>query len=84
MFRDFGKYKEAIAHNDLYRMYMDSVENINRSMKVAEIQAKYDRQKLLNENNQLLIQKSHFIKSAFVHSDLIAYTNWFIDICLPT
>lgn len=64
LFRDFGKYKEAIVHNDLYRMYMDSVENINRSMKVAEIQAKYDRQKLLNENNQLLIQKSHFIKSA--------------------
>lgn len=64
LYRDFGKYKEAIVHNDLYRMYMDSVENINRSMKVAEIQAKYDRQKLLNENNQLLIQKSHFIKSA--------------------
>ena len=64
LFRDFGKYKEAIAHNDLYRMYVDSVENINRSMKVAEIQVKYDRQKLLNENNQLLIQKSHFIKSA--------------------
>lgn len=64
LYRDFGKYKEAIAHNDLYRMYVDSVENINRSMKVAEIQAKYDRQKLLNENNQLLIQKSHFIKSA--------------------
>lgn len=64
LYRDFGKYKEAIAHNDLYRMYMDSVENINRSMKVTEIQVKYDRQKLLNENNQLLIQKSHFIKSA--------------------
>lgn len=64
LYRDFGKYKEAIVHNDLYRMYMDSIENINRSMKISEIQAKYDRQKLLNENNLLLIQKSHFMKSA--------------------
>ena len=64
LYRDFGKYKEAIAHNDLYRMYIDSIENINRSMKIAEIQAKYDRQKLLNENNLLLIEKSHFMKSA--------------------
>lgn len=64
LYRDFGKYKEAIAHNDSYRMYMDSIENINRSMKIAEIQAKYDQQKLLNENNLLLIEKSHFMKSA--------------------
>lgn len=64
LYRDFGKYKEAIAHNDLYQTYMDSTENINRSMKIAEIQAKYDQQKLLNTNNLLLIEKSHFIKSA--------------------
>lgn len=64
LYRDFGKYKEAIVHNDLYRIYLDSLENINRSIKISEIQAKYDRQKLLNANNILLIQKSHFMKSA--------------------
>lgn len=51
--RDLGKYEDAIKYNEHYWIYKDSVDNINRSADIAEIQAKYDREKLLNINNRL-------------------------------
>lgn len=57
LFRDFGKYEEAIKYNDRYWVYTDSIDYINRSTTIAEIQAKYDQEKLLNINSQLEIEK---------------------------
>lgn len=51
--RDLGKYEEAIKYNEQYWIYKDSIENINHSLEIAEIQAKYEQTKLLNINNRL-------------------------------
>ena len=51
--RDLGKYEDAIQYNEQYWVYKDSVDNINRSSEIAEIQAKYEQEKLLNINNKL-------------------------------
>lgn len=51
--RDLGKYEDAIKYNEQYWVYKDSIDNINRSSEIAKIQAKYEREKLLNINNGL-------------------------------
>lgn len=51
--RDLGKYEDAIQYNEQYWVYKDSVDNINRSSEIAEIQVKYEQEKLLNINNKL-------------------------------
>lgn len=51
--RDLKKYEEVIKYNEQYWVYKDSIDSINRSVEIAEIQAKYDQEKLLNRNNQL-------------------------------
>lgn len=51
--RDLGKLEDAIRFNEQYWICTDSIENINRSTKIAEIQMKYDQEKLLNINNRL-------------------------------
>lgn len=51
--RDIRKYEDAIKYNEQYWIYKDSIDDINRSAKIAEIQAKYHQEKLLNINNRL-------------------------------
>lgn len=51
--RDLGELEDAIRFNEQYWIYKDSIESINRSTKIAEIQMKYDQEKLLNINNRL-------------------------------
>lgn len=51
--RDLKKYEEAIKYNEQNWVYKDSIDNINRSAEIAEIQAKYEQEKLLNINSQL-------------------------------
>lgn len=64
LYRDSKKYKEAVIYNDLFQVCIDSIENVNRSKTIAEIQVKYDQEKLLNTNNQLAIEKSNIMKTA--------------------
>lgn len=45
--------KNAVKYNDQNWVYKDSIDNINRSAEIAEIQLKYNQEKLLNINNQL-------------------------------
>lgn len=56
--RDLGKHEDAIKYNEQYWIYKDSIDNINRSLNIAEIQAKYNQEKLQNRNNQLELEKS--------------------------
>lgn len=48
-----GKLEDAIRYNDKFRDYADSVSIHNRTEAVAEIQAKYDNEKLLNQQAKL-------------------------------
>lgn len=57
LYRDQEKCKEAIVYNEQYWLCRDSIDSINNSMAVAEIEAKYNQEKLLNINNQLEIEK---------------------------
>lgn len=51
--KDLRIYEDAIKYNEQYWIFKDSIDNINRSTTIAEIQAKYNQEKLLNINNQL-------------------------------
>lgn len=51
-----GKLEDAIRYNDKFRDYADSVSLYNRTEAVAEIQAKYDNEKLLNRQAELKLR----------------------------
>lgn len=50
-------YKEAVTFNNQYLIYSDSIQAVSHARELAEVQAKYDHEKLLNINNQLKIEK---------------------------
>lgn len=50
-----GKFKDAIAYNDLYILYFDSITIKQNRDAVIHIQQKYQNEKLKNEVNTLLI-----------------------------
>ena len=52
-------YKEAIEYNNQYLIYSDSLQVINHAGELAEIQARYDHERLLNINNQLKLEKTN-------------------------
>lgn len=54
-----GKLEDAIRYNDKFRDYADSVSIHNRTEAVAEIQAKYDNEKLLNQQTELKLRNLH-------------------------
>ena len=59
-------YKEAIEYNEKYWMYSDSIQKIARSKEIIEMQEKYDKAKLLNEKNQLQIDKDDTVRSGLL------------------
>ena len=56
IYRNQGKLEDAIRYNDKFRDYADSVSIHNRTEAVAEIQAKYDNEKLLNQQAELKLR----------------------------
>ena len=52
-------YKEAIEYNNQYLIYSDPLQVINHAGELAEIQARYDHERLLNINNQLKLEKTN-------------------------
>ncbi|WP_308550261.1 tetratricopeptide repeat protein [uncultured Parabacteroides sp.] len=66
-------YKNAVNSVNQYWLYRDSAEKINNSNVIAEIQAKYDDEKLKNENVELELERSNLLR-----------TNLFILILLLT
>lgn len=64
--RDRKKYEKAIIYNEKYLQYRDSVEQLNRTNAIVEVQAKYDHQKLENEKLALELDKSRLLRSSLV------------------
>lgn len=60
------KYKNAIAYSDTLITGLDSIYRLNRSRDLAEIQAKYDQQKVINEKNQLKLEKDINTRNALI------------------
>lgn len=64
--RNRKKYEKAIINNEKYLQYRDSVEQLNRTNAIVEVQAKYDHQKLENEKLALELDKSRLLRSSLV------------------
>lgn len=54
---------DAFSYNDEYCHYNDSSNNIERTRSIAELEAKYDNEKLENEKKTLLLEKERLEKS---------------------
>lgn len=52
-----GDYKGAFEYNNRYILLRDSIENLYQPKKLAEIEAGYNYEKLINEKNQLILKK---------------------------
>ncbi|WP_080905132.1 tetratricopeptide repeat protein [Parabacteroides sp. Marseille-P3160] len=59
-------YKAAIDYNELYLTYADSIQHITHQKELLEIQKKYDHEKLLNVNNQLIMEKDKLTKGTLL------------------
>lgn len=53
-----GNYKESLAKYKLSSDYQDSIRSISSAEALAGVVAKYDNEKLENEKNQILLEKT--------------------------
>lgn len=60
------KYKNAIAYSDKLIAGLDSIHRLDKSRNLAEMQAKYDQQKIINEKNQLKLEKDKNTRNALI------------------
>ena len=60
------KYEKANEYNLKFWQYTDSVEQLNRTNAIVEVQAKYDHQKLENEKLALELDKSRLLRSSLI------------------
>lgn len=51
------EYKNAFEYNEQYLLLCDSIERIYRPRELAEINARYNYERLINEKNRLELQK---------------------------
>lgn len=56
-------HEEAFKYIDQYRLFTDSINNVDRTGAIAEAQEKYDNEKLENEKKTLLLEKERLQKS---------------------
>lgn len=59
--RDKQEHKKMSDYCDRLLNYQDSIQVLNKSRELAEIQRKYDQQKIINENSQLEMEKKNMI-----------------------
>ncbi len=60
------KYQEAIFYNDKFLNGFDSIFDSHKEQELAEMQEKYNQQKLINEKNQLKIEKDKNTRNALI------------------
>ncbi|MDB9150053.1 tetratricopeptide repeat protein [Parabacteroides distasonis] len=61
-----NKYTDAIYYNKQYRIYSDSIYVLTHTYDLAELQARYDHDRLLNIANSLQMEKSQILKIALL------------------
>ena len=59
--RDNHEYEKMSVYCDQLLNYQDSIQTLNKSSELAEMQKKYDQQKIINENSQLEMDKKNMI-----------------------
>ena len=58
-----GDYKEAALYSRKESAYKDSIHLLDKSQEIAEIQEKYDQQKIINERNELRIKNDRIVRN---------------------
>jgi len=61
-----NKYADAIYYNKQYRIYSDSIYVLTHTYDLAELQARYDHERLLNIANSLQMEKLQILKIALL------------------
>lgn len=61
-----NKYTDAIYYNKQYRIYSDSIYVLTHTYDLAELQARYDHEILLNIANSLQMEKLQILKIALL------------------
>lgn len=72
--KETHNYEKAIEYNNYYWQCRDSVDQINRSHVIDEIQAKYNYEMLKNEKIVLELEKSQLFKSSLFILSLLLLT----------
>ena len=57
---------KAIIYNDMYWEYADSLNQEARVEELLEIKEKYDHEKLINENNRLIMEHDQWVKTSLI------------------
>lgn len=65
------KYKEAVFYADQLINGLDSIHSLDKSRDLAEMQEKYNQQKVINEKNQLKIEKEENTRNALISLALL-------------
>lgn len=60
------RYEEAALYSDKLLSGLDSIYNSHKKQELAEIQVKYNQQKLINEKNQLEIEKDRNTRNTLI------------------
>ena len=60
------KYKEATIYSDKLLFYQDSIQKLDKSRDLTEMQEKYNQQKIVNEKNQAKIESDKKIQSILI------------------
>lgn len=61
LFFESKDYETAFEYNERYILLRDSIEHIYQPEKLAEIEARYNYDKLINEKSQLALKKKNAI-----------------------
>lgn len=69
--REEKNYKRAIDYNEKYWACRDSIKLISHTKDIAEIQEKYNQEKILNEKRQLQIEKDRMVRNALLGTILL-------------
>ncbi len=62
--KEEGNYKSAFDYNEKIQYYADSIQSLDRGKALVEIQEKYNQERVINEKNQLIIDRDRIIRNA--------------------
>lgn len=69
--QDEQNYKDAVAYSVKFWNYQDSIQKIDKSKALIEMQEKYNQQKLINEKNLLKIQNDRNTRNTLIAITLL-------------
>lgn len=64
--RDEKEYEKAAFYCEKALLCQDSIFRLDKSKSLAELQEKYDQQKLVNEKNQIKIERDRLLRYALI------------------